>query len=97
MSNATPRSDYEKFRDEQLKDPLVRAAYEDARARNSLVDRLVRRRHFLRLTQREVAREMGVGQPTISGFETEDSDPRLSTLLRYARAVHATLDRKSVV
>ena len=34
---------------------------------------------------------MGVRQPTVSGFETEDSDPRLSTLQRYARAVEARL------
>ncbi len=32
---------------------------------------------------------MGVRQPTVSGFEKGSSDPRLSTVQRYARALDA--------
>lgn len=87
----TSRSKFNEFRAKRLQKPGVKAAYEDARARNSIVDALVRRRRLLGLKQTEVARTMDVGQPTVSGFETEGSDPRLSTLQRYARAVDATL------
>ena len=70
---------------------MFRAAYEDVQERHSIVDRLVGLRHLRQLSQTAVAARMGVRQPTVSGFETEDSDPRLSTLQRYARAVEAKL------
>jgi transcriptional regulator with XRE-family HTH domain len=72
-------------------DPAFRAAYEDAEERHRLLDKLVGLRRLRRLSQGVVAVRMGVRQPTVSGFETEDSDPRLSTLQRYARAVEAKL------
>lgn len=76
---------------EARQDPAFRAAYEDVEERHSIVDRLVSLRRHHRLSQGVVAERMGVRQPTVSGFETEDSDPRLSTLQRYARAVGARL------
>lgn len=79
------------FFNEVLSDPIARAAFEDAQARSELIDSLVRLRNVLKVTQAEIARRTGVTQPTVSGFETEGSDPRLSTLQRYARAVEATL------
>jgi transcriptional regulator with XRE-family HTH domain len=81
----------EKYLSEAQRDPVFRAAYEDAEERHSILDRLVGLRHRQRLSQSAVAARMGVRQPTVSGFETEDSDPRLSTLQRYARAVGARL------
>lgn len=73
--------------EESLKDPEYRAAYEDANHRHEFVDLLVDLRKDRHLTQKQVAERMGVGQPTVAGFENEGSDPRLSTLQRYARAV----------
>jgi len=72
-------------------DPAFRAAHEDSEQQHRIVDSLVGLRHSFGLSQSEVARRMGVRQPTVSGFETEGSDPRLSTLQRYARAVGARL------
>lgn len=72
-------------------DPAFRAAYEDVEERHSILDRLVALRRRRHLSQSAVAARIGVRQPTVSGFETEDSDPRLSTLQRYARAVGARL------
>lgn len=91
MITTPPRTQFERFREEALANPEIRAAYEDAQTRIRLVDALVRMRRRLSLTQTQVAKRMGVKQPSISGFETEGSDPRLSTLLRYARAVEATV------
>lgn len=76
---------------EARQEPAFRAAYEDVEERHSIVDRLLALRRHHKLSQRVVAQRMGVRQPTVSGFETEDSDPRLSTLQRYARAVGARL------
>jgi transcriptional regulator with XRE-family HTH domain len=83
--------EFDSYLDEAKHDPEFRAAYEDAQERHSILDDLVARRHDRGLAQGDVAARMGVRQPTVSGFETEDSDPRLSTLQRYARAVEARL------
>jgi transcriptional regulator with XRE-family HTH domain len=72
---------------ESLKDPQYRAASEDSLERYDLIDRLVQTRKSRGLTQKQVAERMGVGQSTVAGFENEGSDPRLSTVQRYARAV----------
>jgi transcriptional regulator with XRE-family HTH domain len=56
---------------------------------HGLLDTLVARRRDLGLTQKQVADRMGVRQPAVSGFETESSDPKISTVQRYARAVNA--------
>lgn len=79
------------FIDEALQNPEIRAAYEDATQRHRLLDTLVALRKRLGLTQTEVARRMGVKQPMVSEFENEGSDPRLSTIQRYARAVEGTV------
>lgn len=80
-------SSFDLYLRKQLEDPAKRAAYEDYEARCALVNDLVARRKELGVTQREVAAHMGVKQPMVSGYENEDSDPRLSTIYRYARAV----------
>jgi transcriptional regulator with XRE-family HTH domain len=77
--------------EESLRDPEFRAAYEDETERHQLIDWLVSIRKRLRLAQSEVARRMSVKQPTVSGIETEGSDPRLSTVQRYARAVECRI------
>lgn len=77
--------------DAQTSDPQFRAAYEDANNLQEILDSLVKLRKALNLSQTAVAERMGVRQPTVSGFETETSDPRLSTLQRYARAVEARI------
>ena len=91
MTVATPRGDFDNFLASVLQDPETRASYEDAQTRHRVVDVLVRFRQRLKMTQTDVAKLMRVKQPSVSGFETEGSDPRLSTLQRYARAVDATL------
>lgn len=79
--------DFDAYLTEQMKDPEFLAAYEDAAARESVMDALVAARKSAGLSQTEVARRMGIRQPTLSAMENEGPDPRLSTLFRYARAV----------
>lgn len=91
MTTQTAPGTFQSFLERQLQDPEFREAFEDAQARERLIDCLVALRTERGMTQTEVGRAMGVGQPTVSGFETEGSDPRLSTLQRYARAVSSRL------
>lgn len=51
------------------------------------LDAMLARRRELGLSQKQLGKLMEVKQPTISEFEVESSDPRLSTIQRYARAV----------
>ena len=44
------------------------------------------------LTQQDLADRMGVTQATVAYFERYDSDPKLSTIRRYAHAVEALVD-----
>lgn len=73
----------------ELEDDEFEGAYEDALNLDNLIDELIKLRHSRGLNQSQLARSMGVGQSTVSGFENESTDPRLSTLQRYARALNA--------
>ena len=80
-----------KARESRPTTPEYRAALNDIRERFALVESLVACRKSQNISQKEVAERMGVKQPTVSGFENEGSDPRLSTIQRYARAVDSRL------
>lgn len=86
LPSTATEATFDAYLEGQLEDPAFRAAFEDARRRQGVIDTLVNLRKLARVTQRRLAERMGVGQSTVSGFETEGADPRLSTLQRYARA-----------
>ncbi|MBE6482999.1 MAG: XRE family transcriptional regulator [Actinomyces ruminicola] len=90
MTNPTLAPDDGDFDDFTMTDEL-REALKDAELRSSLLDSLVDRRRTLGLSQKTVAERMETTQSTISEFEHGATDPFLSTLQRYARAVDAEL------
>ena len=59
-----------------------------------LLDALVRVRRDRGLSQADVAKVMGVKQPTIADFEAHDSNPTLSRIRRYAHAVGALVSHR---
>jgi len=79
-------SSFDKLLSKKLEDPVFRAGFEDARARRELVDELVKLRVEAEITQTRLAEQMGVAQSTLSQFE-QGTDPRVSTIQRYARAI----------
>lgn len=85
------RDEFEDYLEESLRNPQFRAAYEDSETRSRLLASLVMLRQSLRLTQRQVAQRMQTTQSSVSEFESGATDPHLSTLQRYARAVTACL------
>lgn len=62
-----------------------------AAADRHLKSQLIRAREQRGLSQRQVAERMGVTQQAVNKFERYDSDPKLSTLRRYANAVGAVV------
>lgn len=83
--------DLDDFLEEELRDPEFRGAYDDAMARSALLRALVSRRGDCQLSQADVAALMGTTQSAVSDLERGATDPRLSTLQRFARAVHCSL------
>lgn len=69
------------------RDPEFRAAYEDAEARMAFLRSLIAMRKAKGISQAVVAEAMGTTQSHVSDLEAGGTDPRLSTLQRYARAV----------
>ena len=57
-----------------------------------LLAALVRARMDRDMTQSDVAEHLGVTRTAVTHFERYDSDPKLSTLIRYALAVDARID-----
>lgn len=63
--------------------------YEETR---ELVNKLVKKRQDLKMTQRELALKSGLEQPAIARLESMNSIPRLDTFLRVAKALNLNFD-----
>ena len=86
MSRAlTDVIDFEEFG----RDPVLADAIADAQARSALRATLVAQRKTSGLTQKDISTAMETTQSAVSDFERGSTDPHLSTLQRYARAVGA--------
>jgi len=68
-------------------DPTTRAAMEDAAELYRLLDALRAIRKTQHLKQKDIAAAMGTTQSAVSKIEGGASDPQITTLMRYARAV----------
>jgi len=73
---------------------LVALAASLAEADEQMLFELIKTRKDASLTQREVAKRLGIAQPSVAKFEAHDSDPRLSTIRRYALAVGAHVEHR---
>ena len=74
--------------------PDLLAAILSIEEAHALIDELVDLRKSRGLSQIKLAGLMRVSQSTISGFESESNDPRLSTVQRYARALEVKVSFK---
>lgn len=56
-------------------------------------ERIKERREYFGLSQRELARRVGVGKTTISEIEGGDRLPNVETAIRIARALETTVEQ----
>ena len=70
-------------------EPRVKRALQDVKDVERIIDTLVALRRDLGVSQQDIAGEMGTTQSAVSKLERAGSDPRISTLQRYAAAVGA--------
>ncbi len=54
-------------------------------------ERIVKRRKELGLQQKDLAERMGVTAPTVSAYERDVKTPKLTTLQRFAAALHCSV------
>jgi transcriptional regulator with XRE-family HTH domain len=73
-------------------DPQVAAGRRHGAAIARLIDSLVQSREKRDLTQLQVAERMDTTQSSVSSFERQGGDPKISTVLRYADAVEADVE-----
>jgi ribosome-binding protein aMBF1 (putative translation factor) len=82
-------------REEHLKDPAVRAAYDALEGEFALVRQLIDLRQQQGLSQRELAQRAGMQQPTIARLEG-GQPASLGTLKRVADALNAKVEVRLV-
>lgn len=75
--------------DELLKElpPERRAHIEELTQQMTLESQLYQLRERLHLTQSELAKQMGISQPTVAALEKRGKDLKLMTLKRYVEAL----------
>lgn len=71
---------------ELLKDPEVRAEYDERAPEYELVNALIAARKKSNLTQEDVAKRMGTKQAAIARMESGRQKPSYKTIERYAEA-----------
>jgi transcriptional regulator with XRE-family HTH domain len=82
--------------------PAVNLVLAKARARllarydRQLKSELIAQRRRAGMTQKQVAELLGVSQQAVTKLERYDSDPKLSSLRRYANAVGAIVEHRVV-
>ena len=79
---------------ETARDPEFADVLDAAIRARQLVRSLADLRSRMGFTQARIAKRIGTSQSAIARLEAGDSDPRLSTVERYAEAVGVTLDTR---
>ena len=80
--------EWREYLDQRLaRDPEFRAAWEESRPQFEFQKALVMARIEAGITQREMARRLGVKQPALARWEAGENVPTLETLFRVAKAL----------
>lgn len=86
------RSEFDEYLDAKLRDdPGLAGKYAGEFAKLPLPTQLAIMRRRRWLSQKRMARSLGIKQPQVSRVENPGHDPQLSSLLRHARALHCRL------
>ena len=80
-------TDFNKFVDEQLKDPEFRAEYNALEPEFAIIHAMIEARKTSGLTQKQISERAGIAQGDISKIENGNGNPSLKTLKRLASAM----------
>ena len=82
---------YEDFKDKVLKDPAVKAEYDDLQPEYDIIQSLIDARKKNHMTQQELSQRTGITQADISRIENGTRNPSLALLKRLAEGMNMTL------
>lgn len=85
---------YKKYREEALKNPKIKAEFDEHYVEFEIANQLVEARIKSKMTQKEVAQKMNTTQSTIARLESGEKLPSLSTILRYVGAINRKITLK---
>lgn len=80
-------NEFQKFKEELLKDPEVRAEYEALKPEMEVIRALVGARIEQNLTQKQLAERSGIRQSNISRIENGTCSPTVETLQQLANGM----------
>ena len=78
---------FKEFKKEYLSDPVRRKAYEDHEVEAKIYAALVRERIQHKLTQKELAKKIGIAQSALARFESGRGNPTLAFLQKVTSAL----------
>ena len=87
-------TDFKDFKADLLKDDKTRNAYEALNPKYEIIQTIIARRNELSLSQRELARMIGMQQPAICRLERGDNNITIGTLFRVAQALNLDIEFK---
>jgi predicted transcriptional regulator len=90
-------TDFKDFKSEILKKPKVREQYEALDRKYEIIQTIIARRNELSISQRELARLIGMQQPAICRLERGDNNITIGTLFRVANALSLDIEFKPKV
>lgn len=85
---------FQDFKAELLKKPGVRNKYEELKPKYEIIQALIARRNELSLSQRQLAKKVGMHQPQICRLERGDNNITVGTLFRVADVLGLDIEFK---
>lgn len=82
---------FSEVKKELLRDPEVKAAYDDLEPEYKIIEAIIRHRIEKKLSQKQLAEKMGTTQSAIARLESGNANPSLSFLKRVAKALDTKL------
>jgi len=87
-------TNFKEFKDELLKKPNIRREYEALNPKYEIIQAIIARRNEMSLSQRKLARLVGMKQPAICRLERGDKNITIETLLRVASVLNLEIECK---
>lgn len=84
-------TNYDKYLDEQMKNPEFRKEWEALQPEFAIVQAMIDAREKTGMTQKELSEKTGITQADISRLENGNANPSLKTLQRLAEGMGMTL------
>jgi len=83
---------FSEFKKKALRDPEIKAAYDDLEPEYKIIESVIRHRIEKNLTQKQLAEKMGTTQSAIARLESGNANPSLAFLKRMAAALNTKLE-----